>query len=247
MIFDPKKAEIFKAVKKEKHFFRWARALRILFFLLFLLFLLLFFLGFYTLGLVLISLSLGIFFFLQEVFFESKVKRPKIEKENLASHLDFNFAKAVLRAEKIAKARKIKEVDSTLLFYSFLLGNKEISFIFSRAILGLRELKRRVEEKISSLKKGKFRGFSKDFEETLIEALKITKGKDSERVRIGDAIIALSKRESSFKKILIDFDLKVEDFENIVFWLESLEKRIEERKKFWSKENLAKLGTLGKQ
>lgn len=247
MIFDPKKAEIFKAVRKEKHFFRWARALKALFFILFLLFLVLFFFGFYTLGLVLISLSLGIFFFLQETFFESKVKRAKIEKENLASHLDFNLAKAILRAQNFAKAKKIKEVDSTLLFYSLLSGNKEISFIFSRAILGLQELKRRAEENINSLKKGKFTGFSKDFEETLIEALRIAKGKDSERVRIGDAIIALSQKESTFKKILIDFDLRVEDFENIVFWLESLEKMIEERRKFWSKENLVKLGSLGKE
>src|SRR3989344_676159 len=49
-----------------------------------------------------------------------------------------------------------------------------------------------------------------------------------------------------FKKILIENDLKKEDVENIASWLDALEKRIEDNKKFWAKENLLKAGSLCK-
>ncbi|GAF77474.1 unnamed protein product, partial [marine sediment metagenome] len=134
-----------------------------------------------------------------------------------------------------------------LFFYSLLLGNEEISFIFSRANLDLKQIQRRLEEKTKILRKGKLKGFSKDFEETLIEASKISREKQHERIQIEEVIIALARKEKCFEKILIDFDLQVVDFENIIFWLESLERKIEEKKKFWSKENLARSGSLGRE
>jgi len=60
-------------------------------------------------------------------------------------------------------------------------------------------------------------------------------------------ITALAKHDLIFKKILIDANLKVEDIENLTWWLESLEEKIAERKKFWQWQNLIKRGTLAKE
>ena len=58
---------------------------------------------------------------------------------------------------------------------------------------------------------------------------------------------SLSKYDSVFKKILNDFKLKTEDIENLTWWLESIEEKIQKRKKFWGYENLMKRGTLAKE
>jgi ATP-dependent Clp protease ATP-binding subunit ClpC len=65
-------------------------------------------------------------------------------------------------------------------------------------------------------------------------------------VEIGDILVSLAKNDSIFKRILVDANLNYKDVEYLVWWLEFLEKRIAERKRFWEWENLIKRGSLAK-
>src|SRR3989338_8432949 len=46
--------------------------------------------------------------------------------------------------------------------------------------------------------------------------------------------------------MLIEYEVKEKDIEDLTLWLENLEVRISEKDKFWLKENLASMGSLGK-
>jgi ATP-dependent Clp protease ATP-binding subunit ClpC len=74
----------------------------------------------------------------------------------------------------------------------------------------------------------------------------VAQKKEHQRVETGDILTALAKHDLIFKRILIDTNLKAEDIENLTWWLESLKKRIEERKKFWVWKNLIRKKSIGK-
>lgn len=217
------------------------------------------------LGLSIISLVFALSFWQIKLFLNSKLKWPKVkakldeaaaapEKYNLAGFLDFNSAKAVAKSIKFAKKKKFKEVNSTVLLYNLLSGDKNLNFVFSRILLDLKEVRELLKNYLSKLEKrqkrtvkGKFQeAYSKDFQTAIINALKIAEKRKHQRIREGDLITALAKHDPIFKKILIDSKLKVADIENLTWWLESLRERIEERKKFWKWKNLLKRGSLAK-
>jgi ATP-dependent Clp protease ATP-binding subunit ClpC len=89
--------------------------------------------------------------------------------------------------------------------------------------------------------------YSKNFQDSVIESLKIAKEKKHKRVEVGDMLTALAKNNLVFRKILIDNNLKVEDIESLVWWLESIESKIAERQRIWEYKNLVKTGTLAKE
>lgn len=272
MNFNLKTAAIYQAVYWERGFgFKLVRILKKVFLVLFLILLIVFLYGFFTdaisqntlsqiLGLTIISLTLFLSFSIKEGFFNSKLKKPKLkvnikeaivrsEEINLAEFLSFEVAKAVNKSIKFAQKKKISEVTSTILFYNLLIDNPNLNFIFSRVILSLSEIKKLLKIYLEKIPKGRMKElvYSKDFQETILEALKIASKKNHLRVEVGDVICALSKRDLIFKKILIDNNLKIQDLENLTWWLESIEERIAFRKRFWEWKNLIKRGSIGKE
>lgn len=265
--FDIKTASIYQALKWEKNpIFSYAKILKTVFFALFLILFFsgLIFLGifFKTFSLSVLFLVLGVIFWLAEVFFNQKLKNPQLknriedvrssEQFNLAEFLSFEAAKAVGKSIGFTKIQKLPEVDSSLLFYFLLIDNPRLNFIFSRALLDTKELKevfkKDFRKPTSETMPGKGGDvFSKDFQETILEGLRVAKEKGKERIEIGDIIVALSKNNPVFQKILIDFNLKTEDIGNLVCWLEYIEEKIERSKRFWEYENLLKKGTLAKE
>jgi len=201
-----------------------------------------------------------------KVKIEEVLQNP--EKYNLAEFLSFEVAKAVDRSIKFAKSKKLAEIDSSILFYFLLVDNPKLNFIFSRALLNLKSLKEIFLTYIKNLKisRGgeKFK-YGKEFQDVILESLKIAqkknqlrasprKGEEAEDeaslelpIEIGDILIALAKHNLIFKKILIDSKLRVKDIENLTWWLEDLEEKIEERKRFWEMKNLLKRGSLAKE
>lgn len=267
--FDLKRTQIFQALRWERNpIFRFARLEKKLFLILFIFTFLAFLYGLFTenftqklnsqlCGFSTIFLIFSITFWLKESFFNSKLKKPKIEikiseailnpeKYNLAEFLSFEVAKAVNFSNEFAKKKKIL-IDSSIFFYFLLRDNPKLNFIFSRALLDLNEIKEILKSYFENLKPEKLGEFSEEFQKTIIEGLKIAKEKSHQRIEIGDALSALSKYNSIFRKILIELNLKPEDIENLTWWLEDLEKRIEERKKFWEWKNLIKIGSIGKE
>ncbi len=272
MNFNLKTAAIYQAVYWERGFgFKLVRILKKVFLVLFLILLIVFLYGFFTdaisqntlsqiLGLTIISLTLFLSFSIKEGFFNSKLKKPKLkvnikeaivrsEEINLAEFLSFEVAKAVNKSIKFAQKKKISEVTSTILFYNLLIDNPNLNFIFSRVILSLSEIKKLLKIYLEKIPKGRMKElvYSKDFQETILEALKIASKKNHLRVEVGDVICALSKCDLIFKKILIDNNLKIQDLENLTWWLESIEERIAFRKRFWEWKNLIKRGSIGKE
>ena len=161
------------------------------------------------------------------------------ESYNLAEFLSFEVAKAT--SKSIRSARSL-EVSSTHLFYFLLKDNPKLNFIFSRLLLDLKEVKKTLKKETE-----KTETRSKNFQETILQALKIAQKKNHSRVEIGDALSALAEKDPIFKKILVANNLKSEDIENLTWWLENIEEKIKKRKRFWEYENLAKRGTLAKE
>jgi ATP-dependent Clp protease ATP-binding subunit ClpC len=273
--FDFQKTAIYQAVKwEEGPSFKGVGFFKKLSFTLFLFCFLLFLYGFLPanfslfvnqrlLGASLLFLSLGIVYWTREAFLNFKIKQPKLlvdipeavkspEEYNLAGFLNFKVAKAVNRAIQFSKKKRLPNVNSSVLFYSLLEDSPELEFVFSRALLNLKEIKKIIQShsKLSKKKRGKGKksiDYSKDFQETIIKALKIAKKRGGERICTGDILSSLALHDLVFKKILIDAQLKAEDIENLVWWLETLEKRETERRQWWEYRNLIKRGVLAKE
>ena len=253
--FNLKKAKIFTAVKWGKTpVFRFAKLIRRLFFALFFFFLVAFFYRSFPerfLALSLITLSSAITFWLLEIFFKTKLKKPRLpdykEGVNLAEFLSLGAANACWEAIKFSRKKKLAAVSSEALLYFALKDGKEINFIFTRALLYLKGIKKDLKTYLDALKGEKFEEiFSPDSQKVILTAFQITKDRGAERIGVGDLISAFSEIDITFKKYLVAVNLKSQDIKNLNWWLQSLKKDIEERKKFWEWKNLIKLGSMAK-
>jgi len=272
--FNIKGAVIFPAIYWQKFpVFKFAHFLKKIFFILSFLFLLVFLYGFAIgnfpqfankklLGFFLFFLFFWLFFKYLEFFFNEKLKKPKLktnlkealalpDKYNLADFLNFETGKAVYQSIKFVISRELPIINSDILFYFILNESLKINFIFNRLLLNPKEIKNFLRDYLFKLPPEKTvekrKEFTIDFQKTIILAMEIAKNKDKERVEEIDILTALSKENDFFQKILIKSNLKSEDIENLAYWIEYLEKRISQRKKFWQYENLMQMGTLAKE
>ena len=201
-----------------------------------------------------------------EAFFNLKLAQPKLKTKlkkvalrpgsnNLAEFLTLQTARATWKSLKWARRKKISELNSTALFYELLLDNKELNFIFSRAIIDIKEVKKVLKEylkkdfvRASFIEKFKTREtlFSDDFKETIFESLKIAQKKEHQRIETGDLIIALSRTNPVFREILVKSEIKSEDIEKLSYWQERIEKELAQKKRFWDLENLNRKGSFAK-
>jgi ATP-dependent Clp protease ATP-binding subunit ClpC len=266
--FNLKRTGIYQAVKWGKNpIFKFARFFKILLFTFFLILFVLFIFGALggkfseeilkkLFGGAILTLTLGIFFWEVNGFFELKLKRPNLkysisqavlrpEDFNLASFLDYEAARVLTRALKYAKKKKFKEPPLELFLY-FLANPRieEINFIFGRAGLRIFELKKQLKREFLVVLGEKGRSY--DFEELILNAAKIAKARKKERIGVGEILISFSRNDEFFKKFLILNDLKSEDIENLVCWYERIKEKIAKSKRFWELENLLRKGSIGK-
>ncbi|MBM3258066.1 MAG: ATP-dependent Clp protease ATP-binding subunit, partial [Candidatus Nealsonbacteria bacterium] len=263
--FNFKRAAIYHAILWARNpVFKFAAVFGRLFLIAFIIIFPLFLYGFLTdnfsmgiqslaLGFSIIFLSLFLICRMLMFFLNSKVKNPSLkdisEKDNLADFLNFETAKIALSSINFARRKKLAQVNSTLLFYFLFDSTKEANFIFLRALLSIREIKNALKSVIlgqpgsSSVSLR----FSDDFKETILKAWKVSQKKSHKTIEMGDLITALAEHDPIFKQILIDNKLKFQDIENLAWWLENLQQKISERKKFWLWKNLIKKGSMAKQ
>ncbi|MFH1657384.1 MAG: ATP-dependent Clp protease ATP-binding subunit [bacterium] len=267
--FNLKKTAIFQSIRYAQNpILKFAGFWRKLFSVAFLVFILLFFYDFIKnqtpetgavfLGLIILSLTFLTIFWLIEIFYGSIIK-PKLrftigqvfsqmDKEyNLAELLDLESARAIKQAIKFTEAKKLGEMNSTILLY-FLLKNRgvQIAFIFSRANLDLKGSIQLLKKEIDGLVEKKGSDYSVDFQDVILEALRNANAENQDRIRVGDLLVGLAEYNSSFKKILIEAELRKEDITNLAWWFFSLENRLAERKIWWGYENLLQYGSIGK-
>ncbi|MCD6500767.1 ATP-dependent Clp protease ATP-binding subunit [bacterium] len=266
--FNLKATGIYQAVKWERHLiFKKRRFFKILFFVLTLAFFSVFLVGVFTgvlsenaaarfFGGFLFSLTFLVFFWQVDLFFEGKLRRPKLkyplseallrpEEFNFAGFLDFEAAKVCFSTLKFAKRKKVRKILRPALLYSLLKSkNKEIDFIFGRGELNLKAIKKSLKKILREIKKGK--DTRDDFEDILFTAGKIAFQRGKGRIGVGDILISFAENDPFFQKILIEEDLKKEDIKNLADWFERVEKRVSKSKKFWEYENLLKKGSIGR-
>lgn len=258
--FNLKEAKIFKAVKWHNlPIFRWAGLAKKVFLIFTFFNILLYFLITPTddsfSGLAFIFLSFTFWFLIIEAFFKLKLVQPKFKEngKNLAEFLDFQSARAVWQSLLWSKNRRFPEINSSILFYYLLCNNPEIDFIFHRALVDPEQVKGTIIEYLESQfseaslwQKIKSReiSYSTDFQETINEALKTSQQRNHQRITVGDLITSLSKNNPLFREILIKFNLKYEDIENLCWWQERIAKKIAKKKRFWDKENLTEKGSF---
>jgi len=214
------------------------------------------------LGVATLFLVLTVVSWIKESFLNSKIKklnaRRKLEtispkKDNLANALSYGVAAAVFEAEKLAQSKKSYPIDSSTLFYFLLKENPKVSFVFHRALLSPKEIKKTLSDNLKekaqrkSTPKNSYENFDSSFKNTLFESLQIARLKNHSVVGVFDVLSALAKHDKIFRNILISANLKSEDIANLCGWQESLEERIVQQKKFWHEKNLLKLGSLGKE
>lgn len=210
-----------------------------------------------ALGLLLLSLVFTVGSWLGESFFESKVKRPTLphslaqvldspDRYNLAEVLEFEVAKAVVGARRrCGRYSREAKVSSDELFYYLMEEAPDLNFVFSRAVLSKERIKSALEDKLGEEKRG-VKWWSPDFERVMKEGLKIAAEEEHSRLKAEDIVVALAEHNSTFKEILIDNELKVEDIENMIWWLLHLKERMESSGKFWKFSNLTKQGGIGR-
>jgi len=255
MVFDLKKTAIFQAIKLEKNPIFYLRNFwKILFLILTLVSFssIILDLPYFKTNVFVLFLILFIFFAEFNFFFDSRLKNPRLkrrafkcklseaalnpEKFNLASFLDYEAASLIYQS--LTKKPTVHTQQN--LFYTLLVSkNKEINFIFNRALLDIFRLRNKELKKIQ--KKETF-----DLNQLILNSLKIANQRNKEKIGIGDILIALAEIDSFFKKLLIEKNLKKEDIENLAFWFERINEKIEKRKRFWEYENLVKKGSIGR-
>ena len=275
-----KQTKIFQAVKwGENPLFAHAKILRISFFTIFIISFSFFLPSFLAeilddislarlFGVSLLSFILAVFFELLISFFTLKLARPFLgfslleaaknpEKFNLAEYLGFPAARAVFRALKFAEENNTAKVDSTSLFYFLLRGDSGLKFIFYRAGLDFKKIKRRLRDDLGELvvlseKNARKTGatkepvFSKNFQNSLLEAIAVAAENNHRRIEAGDILFGLAKHNSAFKDILSLNKLRARDMESLALWLAKIRKKTRERRRWWDYKNLIKRGSLGR-
>ena len=138
--------------------------------------------------------------------------------------------------------RTIKKIGdrggSNALFYYLLCLVPKLRFVFLRAMLDIKTIKKELKAGIKENLE------SNGIEETILRANSISQEK--EYITHGDLLIALSEINPIFKKYLMNNDIKSKDVENLTWWLERIQNQIYKGKRFWDYENLLKLGSMGR-
>ncbi len=170
------------------------------------------------------------------------------DKYNLAEFLDIMSAKLVLNTVKFCNSRKLFQVNSTALLYVSVRDSKEINLLCFRLGIDskkfLLDIKNFIEKSIKS--DNALNPFSEDFLKVILDAGKLSVQRNHNVIGEKEILVALARNNDFFKKALIEYDIKISDIENLTLWLDSIEERLAKNKRFWSYENLSRIGTTGK-
>lgn len=265
MEFNIKNTPIYAAERRSRFFlFKYADFLNKLFFFVFILscfFVFILYLNgtekIFIIKTAIVSLLMGIVFWHIKLFVELKIKKPKLRislseadlednNHNLAEFLSLGSLCIVRNMIKFCKNKK-NIPDSSVLLYSLLEKGTESPYIFLKLGIDIKKTKEDLRNYLEKMpKQPVFSGFSADFKKIFVEAANVSVNRKRSVIGENEILVAVAKNDSFLKKLMIDYDLKFEDIENITQWSDSAKESFEKRKQFWSRENLLRLGSLGK-
>jgi ATP-dependent Clp protease ATP-binding subunit ClpC len=193
------------------------------------------------LGLTIFSFSSAIIFWQISFFLVLKSEKVSVKKSleqvivnpenyNLADFFDLSSAQVIKRAID----QKTKSSNS--LFKSFLDDKLIRNFIFIRMDFSLQELERNLSESL----------IVDDFDQVIIESLRKASQRNKKRATMGDILVSLAEINPFFKKLLFDNSYEPQDVANLVYWLEEIIEKENQRSRFWEWNNLIKKGSLAR-
>jgi len=242
-IFKPERTSIFKAVRMGRNpFFGKANLLSKLSFFLFLASIIASIAGFSSeilLGLTFLFLGLSLLFWQFCLFFNMKVKHPRISTKIIRAVEEPNKVNlAEFFSYKVAKAFSKSKGRSANLFLYHLFNDSDFNFIFSKMRVDLREVRRHLKS-------------SKDDDSELIwriifGAIKETAERDGKRIKKNDLLVSAFKHHEYLRNLFANQGIDEGDIRNLSNWVYRTQKMISDRKKFWKWKNLVKKGSLAK-
>ena len=271
--FDLKNTAVFRAINTEKFLlFKLSGFLKNFFLFLFILFLVFFLASLAGLTSEYAMTKLAVLFFVfflifwnLQLFREKKIKKPEIsikisdalsnlDSVNLAELLSLSAANIVDESIRLCTKKKLV-INPTALFYTSIKKSKDISIISFRLGLDIKKIEIDLKNYLEKLPKqpvyaeGNGAGlvFSEDFQNTIKDAVKISEERGYNSVGEKEIFASLAKNDEFFKKVLVEYDLKEPDIKNMTLWLSSAEEVFKKNKQFWSRENLLRKGSFGKQ
>ena len=206
-----------------------------------------------------ILLCMSLWFWELGLFTRLKIQQPgkgqmlskdsvDVENDNIAEVLSLQSSGMVEKAIKESKKRKLLGVSSELLFYFLLRKSRDCQLLMFRLGLDAKKLEQELKNYLEKQKKQQqfSVSLSESFQKTIKEAARVAMQRQSAAIGEKELLVALAKHDEFFKKVLVEHDLKEKDIENITLWLDNRSKKIAQSKKFWAKENLATMGSLGR-
>lgn len=198
-------------------------------------------------------------FFEVSVFMDVKMKNPKPDlllsvalanpaAYNLAEFLSTDACGIMESAIKKSKLKKLSEVASELLLYFTLLQSKDVQALVARLGLDSKKLLQELKNHFEKQQGGNSTGasFSQTFKDAVKEAANVAVERGQNSIGEKELLVGLVRHDAFFKKVLVDHDLKEKDIENLTLWLSAMEGAIKKSRQFWSRENLAAAGSLGR-
>ncbi|HQK63618.1 MAG TPA: ATP-dependent Clp protease ATP-binding subunit [Candidatus Staskawiczbacteria bacterium] len=263
--FDLRHTAIFQAHKRSKIFlFKYADLISQGFLAIFILSLFFVFISIVNGSSQLVSIKASALIFLFAVVFwyiglfsQYKIKRVKtspslqdavadIKRYNIADFLDLEMAGAVSDTLKFCKRKKVP-VNSSALLYSMAKLCNEANVVLFRLGIDRKTFLDDLKNYLEKIPKAQASGeFSEDFVATITDAAMVAAKRQKEKISSKEVLISLAKTDDFFKQVLVSYDLKPTDLEGLTSWLDLVDRNINTEKEFWSKENLARQGSLGK-
>ena len=177
------------------------------------------------------------------------------KEHNMAEFLTIESADIIDYAINFAHQKGFSEISSEFLLYAGLVKSKDIKTLVFRLGIDVVKLQNDVKNSLEKFQTQAIDkrsvqyqqlSFSESFKKVIQEAAQTTSKRNLQTIGEKEIFIALAKQDVFFKKVLVDQDLKVADVENLTEWLGVIEKKIDEKKKVWKKENLFAIGSLGR-
>jgi len=167
-----------------------------------------------------------------------------IKNLNLAHHLDFRVARAVVKAAKFCQNRGVVLNVFAIIFY--LWQDRRGELIFNKLGLAKGLFKEKLKAEIEKLKKDDTLN-KQEFNLVFEKAASLAMANFHRHIEIRDFLVASAEENSGFKEILAISDMDPDDVNHVTAWEDYLEYDLKKRKQFWRLENLLKKRGIGKQ
>jgi len=167
-----------------------------------------------------------------------------IKSLNLAEHLDFRVARAVVKASKFCQNRGIVLNVFSIIFYLWQDSRGEL--IFSKFGLDKNIFKEKLKSELEKIRQDDNIN-KQEFDSVFEKAASLAINNFHRHIEIRDFLLAAVEECEGFKEIIASLDMDYDDVNHVTAWEDYLEYDIKKKKQFWRLDNLMKQRGIGKQ